>query len=487
MDLILLSAIADGQVTSECSFTIAIDGGPPTPADTSIPGPATAQIPPGAQQIQIQATPTSPNHWPLTGLFQHQGSGQLISTGNTPAEFAPPRGVSDGTDGIILVTVYLSRVQDATQDALTTLAGPFPPHHDPPAQWPPATVNQPAGNWPPTFWNSPEQDDLFYIGNPAVSGNAIQVQQLSLAPDVEDVVLRVQNVSAPQTIAVSWPNAVPRTDSAGPTPFLVYFHPTAAQNKRNGEYVQGIYPFSWDYVFFGLWRYMNYVADPLIGNPFAKGLPYQMAASGKNAVIVLPCNNGGDPNNVNSGGPEVGVLRNAASMERILLEIQEFMFRRAGVYATPGLGRTALASFSDGNVLVTNFLERPDNRSHPFYLDTLRELYMFDAPANRAPHWVDLAIQWAKLGSSTDKMIRAYTRGSIPNYASLLGQPVPSTGPFIITNQFRTAAVLPTGAWNSAASANGNSAIASGPEAWQDAHQLISAMMLTDALLSSGF
>ena len=33
---------------------------------------------------------------------------------------------------------------------------------------------------------------------------------------------------------------------------------------------------------------MNYVNDPLVFHPWAKGIPYQIAASGKNTVLVLP-------------------------------------------------------------------------------------------------------------------------------------------------------------------------------------------------------
>jgi hypothetical protein len=61
--LLLLSAIAEGQPTSECSFEIRIDGGPVARADTSIPGPATVSIPAAAQQIEIKALPLSADYW----------------------------------------------------------------------------------------------------------------------------------------------------------------------------------------------------------------------------------------------------------------------------------------------------------------------------------------------------------------------------------------------------------------------------------------
>jgi hypothetical protein len=312
---------------------------------------------------------------------------------------------------------------------------------------------------------------------------------------------------------VSWPNAISRTDISVPTPFLVYFHTTVGQNVKAGFYeVPGMvdpapppgaspktYPFNFDYVYFGLWRYMHYCGDPagtaaprnpdpLTVDPYAKGLPYQMAAAGKNAVIVLPCNR---------VGPQVGVMLKAAAMNAVLREIQSFMFRRAGTYTTPGLGHVALGAFSAGNLLTLTFLNDPENQADPFYLDTLRELYMFGRfadPAGWNPvAWVNAALAWANSGTSAGKIIRAYLESTIPNYSRLVS-PLPSTVPFVQTSGLFTAAVLNVAAWNAAATAAGNASIAAPDptgriqgKAFQDTHQLISAMMLVDALSSSGF
>jgi hypothetical protein len=478
MDLLLLTAILDGQASSGCSFTVSLDGGPALPADTSIPGPASVQLPDGVQRVSIQATPASPNHWPVAGDFQLQSSGNLVPL-SAPPEFEPPRGVTTSGTGLDLITVHLSRVRDATSEALASL-GAVPAIRTGmiPSAWPPAAGGQPAGNWPPTDWDTPEQDDLNYIDSPAVTGSDLNIQQQSIDPSTTDLVLQLKNVSAPQTLAVSWPDAVSRAEAADPTPFLVYFHPNVGQNApefyTNPQV--GTYPFGFDFVFFGLWRYMNYTGDPLVADPFAKGLPYQMAASSRSAVIVLPCN---------AVGPEVGVLLSADSMQTVLREIQAFMFRQSGVYVTPGLGRTALAAFSAGNGLVESFLARPDNRAHPFYLDTLQELYMFEG----GDSWLSQAITWAGVGTNATKMIRAYTQSALPSYANLLGTASPASSPFVATSAdgLRTAAVLPSTAWNRAAAAAGNAAIAAGAQTFQDTHQLISAMMLKDALSVSGF
>jgi hypothetical protein len=163
-------------------------------------------------------------------------------------------------------------------------------------------------------------------------------------------------------------------------------------------------------------------------------------------------------------------------------------FRQAGVYVPPDLGRTALASFSSGNGLVTSFLAKAANQSHPFYLDTLRELYMFDAPGYMGPTWVEQAIRWADRGRN-EKMIRAYTSYPVANYSKLLGQSTPPNFPYVVSssdpNQLRTAGTLPARSWNRAATAAGNANMAASN--WQEVHQLVSATMLTDALMRSGF
>jgi hypothetical protein len=175
-------------------------------------------------------------------------------------------------------------------------------------------------------------------------------------------------------------------------------------------------------------------------------------------------------------------------MEGILREIQSFMFRRAGSFALPGLGRVALGAFSAGNLSSLDFLNNPQNQAHSFYRDTLRELYMFGAfketRSGRNPvDWVNAALKWANTGTGAGKMVRAYLEHNISNYGSLVS-PLPSTLPFVATSGFFTAAVLNVAAWQAAATAAGNPSIVKG---FQQAHQLMGAMMLVDALFRSGF
>jgi hypothetical protein len=182
---------------------------------------------------------------------------------------------------------------------------------------------------------------------------------------------------------------------------------------------------------------------------------------------------------------ELGVLLDAAYMQRVLTEIQAFMFREAEIAQAPALGRTALAAFGSGNTLVRQLLSSPRNQRHPFYLDTLRELYMFDAPTSEISTWISQAMLWAQSANSSDKMVRVYSRVTHESYAGLLGTATPNGGPFVVdspSNTLRTVAVLPDGTWRKAATDASGSVKTAG-----EAHQLVAATMLTDALRRSGF
>lgn len=361
-------------------------------------------------------------------------------------------------------------VRDATGDVLASLT-----------RVPASRVGHHPAMWPPAVWHTPTVVDHHFIASPPITGADLNFLQTSVSPDMEHRVLEVMGLMTPQLFAVSWPRALPRTATAGPTPFLMYFRPTVGQNAARGYYVGpglGTYPFGWDYLFYGLWRYINYMGDPLTLDPYAKGLPYQISGAQRNVVLVLP---------LNRHPGELGVLLDAAWMQRILTEIQGFMFRLAGVPLAPPLGRTALAAFSSGNSLVAQFLGNPLNQRHALYLSTLRELYMFDAPASGVSSWVAQAIRWARAGSGADKMIRVFTRRNDASYRALLGAALPSGGPFVMdapAGRLSTVAVLPDTAWRRASTARGAPGLV---KSWQEPHQLISATMLTDALRRSGF
>ena len=375
---------------------------------------------------------------------------------------------SEDWDAVSPSTASVS-VRDATASVLVSLA-----------RVPASRVRHHPSSWPPARWDTPTVVDHHFIASPPVTGSDVNLVQHTVSPDMDHRVLEIMGVTSPQLVAVSWPRALAPAATSGPTPFLIYFRPTVGQNVARGYYVGpglGTYPFGWDYLFYGLWRSMNYMGDPVTSDPYAKGLPYQITAAQRNVVLVLP---------LNRHPGELGVFLSAPWTQRILTEIQAFMFRQAGITPAPPIGRTALAAFSSGNTLLTQFLGNPLNQRHPFYLDTLRELYMLDAPAGVVPGWVSQAIRWARAGSRSDTMIRVFSRHNHGSYRALLGVAPPSGGPVVMDSAggLRTVAVLPDTAWRRATTSRGAPRLV---RSWQEAHQLISATMLTDALRRSGF
>ncbi|HDR7429952.1 TPA: hypothetical protein QCX20_003335 [Bacillus toyonensis] len=147
----------------------------------------------------------------------------------------------------------------------------------------------------------------------------------------EIIIFEVPGVVSPRLIAIYWPDAVPRGIGAAPTPFLVYFHPATGQNVPNGYYENPrdrhdletgkSYSWGFDYQFLGFWRYMNYEGDT-IKQKSGKGLPDQIDASGKNAVLVLPLNKAAE-----NPCDEAISFTDATFLQEHLEEIQAFMFR----------------------------------------------------------------------------------------------------------------------------------------------------------------
>jgi hypothetical protein len=493
-NLFLTSTFSNGQVTDEGEFLVSINNGPLTPGNGVGPGHSIVPLPdtPRPLPIRIQLNSRNHHHWDIEGQFEYRGNGNLAVI-NAPDEFQPPRAVFTGNlPGTtrrnffsVMVTGFLARVRDTTPTVLAELANvptgvrndlniPAARRHLISTELPFAPLHP----WPPSTWKTPNLPNFMYASTPLVAGGQVVAAPQTIAPATVDLVLEVANVNAPKMIAVSWPNAIARTARSGPTPFLIYLHPGMAQNVgRPGFYEnngQKPYPLGWDYLFYGLWRYINYNTDPFTRDPWAKGLVYQMMASGKNAVIVLP---------MNKSGIESGVFKRAADTEEILNEINAFMFRRVRIFTPPALGRIALGGFSSGVALQQELI---GSILASRKLRTLTEVYMFDRGhgVSRTTHVndatmsaVNSAAAWA--GNDPAKIVRFYSQmesSAVTNYRRLVGTN-PAAGVSVTDVPGRTVAILPVSAWT-------------GFAAWRSGdhlHQLISATMLTDALRRSGF
>jgi hypothetical protein len=175
-------------------------------------------------------------------------------------------------------------------------------------------------------------------------------------------------------------------------------------------------------------------------------------------------------------------------VQETLEEIQAYMYFRGGnPFSRPNIGRTAAGAMSNGNVLLSAFLN-----THPgkfFLQNILREVYVFDPNGsddqeNLAP--VSAAMSWRTTDPAGDKMIRYFAQAVHPVHATLLGKTPPSTGSFVMDGQSQnvTAGVLTSGAWLAVGATDSKGK--PNPD-WQTAHQLIPGMLVSYAFSRSGF
>jgi hypothetical protein len=426
--------------------------------------------------------------WPAIGHFAITNG--AISAVTVGPEWSPLTTTVFGIGNAVSTTVTLSMIRDFTVVLAGTLNQIDPTN-------PTQPLNMKRGgmiptDWissgPPAAWESKTLSGCYFVADPPVDGALkVRVEQHSpFGPASEALVLEVDGVVCPQTVAVVWPHAVSRAANAGPTPFLVYFHHPIGQELVGGFYPPGDpelgdYPFGFDYAYFGLWRYINYAANPITGdeeiNNF-KGLAYQIGVAGKPVVLVVPCNK-------MLHQPEIGEAANPLWLQALLREIQSLMFRRAGTFSPPpAVGRVALASFSGAGVFVRDILQQltPPAGTLP---DFVREVFLFDPGLDINVSCVDAVADWLVAGNSADKRARLYTQWP-PANASRLHSPGGSLGNAAAVRGRSSVGVFTTGAWSTALAAAGGAPIAAGRE-WQSLHPLISASMLTDAMRASGF
>lgn len=502
MDVIKLAgAVQQGDSFPfvNCQFTIAANGASLRGELDDNGFPAFALPPsPRPLELEIHVTPSEPTTHAIDATFVVGQGGEITPAATTktaagevravdPAEFVPPRTIRTPSGRLFVITFVLSRIRDATRETLDMLH-----------------VHDSFGHVPrpgferPTTWD-PQPSSISVIGDPPVQEGKIAFEQRSAAPEGEMRVLELKlptSKRAPHYLAVFWPDAVARTSSSGPTPMLMYFHAGVAQNvdwrnpkdsyyeRYNEMNLSETYPHGWDYLFFGLWRYLQYDGDPFRGgpSPFLKGIPHQVALAGKACVSILP---------EHSAAEEIGVLMNGDTMLTVLEEINAYMFRRRGLFRQPIVGRTALASFSSGNYLVTSFLAI--NQHTRFCADVLKEVYMFDLPmgvgetrGRSMNKWVQVVQSWLESGPVTDKCARAYVQEATPSLTQMAGEP--RFPPSIMESQDGriTVALLPGFSWADAITRRGEKP-STGGAGYQENHQMISAVMLTDAIRRSGF
>jgi hypothetical protein len=439
-------------------------------------------LPDGTTAITVVVTPKMSSFWPTTITATIGGDGEVVPDAASAVLVAV---TTVGVSGARLSTlaVEVSRFMDVTDVALALL-------DDVPTERivnvPPPTRIVPGNErgyfdaiyagWPPKAWDTVPQTGVNYIDaeNPVVD-NVLNFHVDDDVVDNENVVLRLAGVDSPQLFTVSWPRSMTPTDTSGPTPILVYMRPGVGQEVPYGNYQAANlppYPFNYDYVEFAQFQFLSYAGDPLSRDPSPKGLPYQVAKSGRSVVTVIPCNR---------VDFEFGKLLDSRAAQVMLEEIQAFMFRRAGVSTLPeSIGHVALGAFSSGNLWLTQILATPANRASTFLQDHVTAVFFFDPPSDAVDACVAAALSWS--GSNPTRHIRLYSAGLHPGHAKLLGA-TPPDGLFIAesVDGRNTAAVLSIDSWSRTFVAMLGRPLRH-PVLWGDVHQLIPSTMLTHAM-----
>jgi hypothetical protein len=469
------------------------------------------ELPAGTKQVRIVATPTpTPNDYWETTVALLVASNGTISPGAGFAPWVAVTRASGATADATLATVRVSRFKEVTHD-VGTLLKVVPGEVGKPRKGGAPTQPQLAatyGKWPPDDLDIHPLPNAHFldVANPVKAGGILNFKASSVAVDADSVVLELAGVPAPRLFGVVWPDAVPRENSAAPTPFLFYIRQTGWQDGKSGIFVvkDQPYPFNFDYAERCLFESQHYSATPISmrkGNYILrpKGVPYQVARSGAKVVMVFPVAEA-DPDDKIS----YGVLSNFDEMGRLLAELQAYMFWTVGIASPPStVGKTALSAYSSANDTLASWLN--SNGASTFLKNNISAVYFLDPPRVKAS--VDAGLLWRQ-SMGTDKRVRLYsarvdnekTKYS-PEYRRLLGlkpadPPLPSP-PYLLgaAGNKITMALFPLDSWIRTFKEFGIDAPAPSPPtapgkppapkvAWEfwDAHHFVPATVLTHAL-----
>jgi hypothetical protein len=489
----------------------------------------TFTVPDNATQVTIKAVPYSPDWWGVTATLAvaQNGSLTLSDRGDALAvtiEQAPGALSSQ----FAKIVIRLSRVKLATKDIVDALDRVPPP------------ASQLANTWLTQYTNYARDRAVRLLngGTSPVLAQGLMLPRLSglatlnLAPPVyhfkDDtrggdllqfatrdielhnrtfVVAVAGDSIVPRTIAVSWPDDVPRDQ---PAPMLVYYRHTPAQET---DFLYGKfdnpslepYPFSFDYAYFGLlttlWyenspdehkQYSQGVADQqdsqeMTDQQYSQGVAYQVEAAGKKVVTVVAC----PIATPNKGSTQFGEWTSPDFMESVLLEIQAL----AAVSGTPSLappselGRVAIAAFSSAHWHMSQLLIRP---GHPFLTQTVKECYLIDPKEDVLREIVPRLLAWeanVERVAPGQARIRLYNSDWFPQQKDLIANLPPKT-PFITasTSGRRTVAIATNVDWGRSVTAFHHDPLSAAESwTWPAQHFALAAFMLTHALAESGF
>lgn len=201
-------------------------------------------------------------------------------------------------------------------------------------------------------------------------------------------IFEVEYENQKQLVLVGFSNEL-NVDALTPTlPFLIYIPPSPQDTPRDHRRMyphlyaktadkdvpffyqnDADYPYAWDWLYFQCFSNMH-------------RLSYQLKKSSKPYVFVVPL--------VRSFSDGIGLLNDAGLLERCLVGIQKLYFDEKigdGNYMLRDVRRIALASFSIGDSILSNFILR--NRDTSLFRDKTEHLIVLDPPFgkpdNRSP------------------------------------------------------------------------------------------------------
>jgi hypothetical protein len=489
-------------VAVPCYFKATADSLPLIAPDEAWRGSAVPvyTIPPGTKEVRVTATPQADTYWEITVSFSVSNDGFVTPTPESSFFVKLTSAIGLGGVKVFYANIRVSRFKEVTtelfglfKDApVTRKEPPFVQDHQ-----------ERYGTWPPLNWDLHDVPDAHFLADvkiPVEGGVLKLAKGLAIENKVENVVLKLAGVEAPQFFAVTWPKAVVREKDAPPTRFLLYLRQTNSNYVGSGFFEGPSQVADFDYADIGLFETLHYAAappwrmpgakpDPLFW-PYSKGVPYQVAKAGVDVVTVCPCPRYYGPD----FGKEYGELNKTENTGKILEELQAFMFTKVGIQAPKSVGDTAIAAFSSGNYILRKWLSDSENTAGKFLSSTVHALYFLDPPPDKKGldlinDCIKFSLAWAG-GAERNKRIRLYQRVPWPSHMTLLepgssSSPPPEPPEPFVRNSIdtrRTLSVIADASWKRTVAKALRGRAPSYPWDWRENHHLIAATMLTHAL-----
>ena len=497
--LLLAAADRKGALVSPDTYVVEVDLGAGWQRATLVGAAMYVVDVPKAQlaslrEIKVRYKPAK-TYWQVNGTLQVGSPWALKAPASQPPD--TPQALDDmeeatsfypiwqgydttGTAHIIYLAAIFSQVRDATDVVLKKIQSP-----------PPSRQNQ--GGESVAEWGPLPVAGYHFLGDRSAVAPASQIltgtspktvylrQEGSVAPQCWDRVLALRDEAAiPRLYAVSCPTRLDSlAASGGKLPVLVFIHSDMQQNVPAGFYEgdlvkdQEPYPWGWDYLYYGLYRYMRYTSDPSSGGgAYSKGLPYQVADAGRSVMTVLP---------LNRASVEVAPLMDGSYLLEMLEELTAYVMRRKEIgrlAASDPVGDVALGAFSAGCAWIPKFLDK--NAKLPFGVERLKEVYSFEAAFGDLGKVVTATTDWS--AADPARIVRIYTQSAVI-FAGLTGQGaiynrVPPPYDVTSADGNRTTVVITNDTWARTVGRKAD---------FQDAHQLTSALCVSDAIYRSRF